>query len=544
MNRATENPVKAKRREHFQRYLAYYGVALDPFSDYQNVGLFFPGGGRRKLVDELMHFSRYGSAPILLLGGVGSGKSTVLREFAQQLPADSQVVVIEAQLLLSQEQLIAEVLSQLQVQRAASENEPPLEKLRSWLADQTLRRRLAVICFDDAHNLTKDFLDQVIVLQQQFPDTCKLVFCGEFELREYVAEACDRHSLLVNVLEVPALSDEALAGYASYRLDSVGFGGRFPFSDMQLKAAALRSQGSVARLNDQLREMLLAGVDGGKYIQRPFPVAHSIAAGALLLVLVLIWQSDVPEMSDDSVELAPIVLESMEDQDDIEAFVRLDVDSEGLPVTQSQRPVGQGDPESAILSALQENVAPDSAKANNEATPLPANIAIAANTTIAAQVATQGDSIEEDVGDQLILQNAGKLDESGDVPGATGALAGGNTGLAAETDAGLSRTDLVYRRLLSWPQGSYALQVFGTHDETRASELVKQYFGEADLLYYETRHNGRAWYAVISGPYTGREAAQKSIESLPEKLQRLRPWPRNVASIKSDVRRYATIVGE
>lgn len=104
------------------------------------------------------------------------------------------------------------------------------------------------------------------------------------------------------------------------------------------------------------------------------------------------------------------------------------------------------------------------------------------------------------------------------------------------------KTHSAHKRLMAWPQVGYALQIFGTHNAKRAKQLVEQYFGEADLLFYETRHNGRAWYVVVNGPYTGRESAKLSIEQLPEGLQRLRPWPRNIASIQADIRRFGAAV--
>ncbi|NNC55257.1 MAG: hypothetical protein HKO07_06020, partial [Pseudomonadales bacterium] len=101
----------------------------------------------------------------------------------------------------------------------------------------------------------------------------------------------------------------------------------------------------------------------------------------------------------------------------------------------------------------------------------------------------------------------------------------------------------VFKRLQAWPDEGYALQVFGTHNEARATRLVEQYFGEADLLFYETRHNGKPWFVVINGPYSGRQSARESISGLPESLRRLRPWPRNVASIKGDILRFGELLG-
>ena len=47
---------------------------------------------------------------------------------------------------------------------------------------------------------------------------------------------------------------------------------------------------------------------------------------------------------------------------------------------------------------------------------------------------------------------------------------------------------------------------------------------------------------MISGPYTGRDEAKKAIQDLVPELQRLRPWPRNIASIQSDIQRFSAVI--
>ena len=96
--------------------------------------------------------------------------------------------------------------------------------------------------------------------------------------------------------------------------------------------------------------------------------------------------------------------------------------------------------------------------------------------------------------------------------------------------------------IADWPDTGYALQIFGTHNPKRAQQLVEQYAKQLSLFVYETRYSGKAWFVVVSGPYIGRDEAKQAIQDLAPGLQRLRPWPRNIASIQSDIQRFSAVI--
>jgi len=97
-------------------------------------------------------------------------------------------------------------------------------------------------------------------------------------------------------------------------------------------------------------------------------------------------------------------------------------------------------------------------------------------------------------------------------------------------------------QILSWNSTQYVLQIFGTHDFRKAKELLKDFEEQVELIIYETRYNGKPWFVVINGPYSDRDIARSSVKNFPEKVRKLRPWPRNVASIQADVERYDSLV--
>lgn len=97
-------------------------------------------------------------------------------------------------------------------------------------------------------------------------------------------------------------------------------------------------------------------------------------------------------------------------------------------------------------------------------------------------------------------------------------------------------------KILSWNSTQYSLQIFGTHDFKKAKTLLKDFEEQVELLIYETRYNGKPWFVVINGPYSDRDISRSSVKNLPEKVRKLRPWPRNVASIQADIERYDSLV--
>jgi DamX protein len=505
-----------RRQQQFHDYLAFYQFERDPFYDAGSIGLFYSGAERKKTVDDLLHFSRYGSAPLLLTGGLGAGKSAVLLEFARNVEPDVSVAIIAAQLMLSYNQILSDILAQLRVTNIPSDTDY-FSVLTQWVVSEKQRERQVVIGFDDAHNLSAEFIAPFVELHLQYPETLKIVFAGESETAELLQAEFDAHDLLLNSIELPALSTEQIAEYVQYRLASVGYTGEFPLSEMQIKAVSLRSRGSLQYLNDQIREMLMAAVDGSVRSQKKFPVFHTIAALLLVLLVLWLWQRGEPTTT-----LAIDQPISLENIDPVTGNIV-------EPVAREQAKLDAAEQQSTVNSSEKAEPAA-SERVTSSLAELPASVVIgAAADQQAVESATQP-SIDKDVAQNIAVDEKARSE----VP---------STSETAELlpEKQVAAPDPVHQRLLGWPQLGYALQIFGTHNPQRARSLVEKYVGSVELIFYETRHNGKPWFVVVSGPYSGREGAQAAVETLPESLQRLRPWPRNIASIKSDIKRYAAI---
>ncbi|MGB5324759.1 MAG: AAA family ATPase [Pseudomonadales bacterium] len=580
--------MQGKRAERASRLVEYYRLERDPFSGEGMSGLFFTGGDRKNIVEALLHFSRFGSAPQFLCGPVGGGKSTVLREFARRAGKDIDVAVITIDVLASRELVLQQILQAFTIVEYGQAD--ATGSLYAWLRAHASRNRQAILCIDDVQHLEAGLLRELLALVAEPGLSFRIVFAGEPDARPRLESAVEAQGMLCNSLELSELNPQQVGEYTQYLLESAGYRGELPLNTMQMQAAAARSRGSIAQLNELLRDLLVAGADGSAAAARwsGYPLANLAVAVLLALVTVYFgWRSlETPA----PVVERPIALAKV----DAKSKPVLDDEHDVLANSTAERAGEEKDAKVEIAASVRG----DAAKSNDR----PARNSEAGMEETVSRSDSEGSGSESDAGDPARLTDVvpaaaaiakqgasprgkSESERAPEVP-AAGELAVGsdavriaqrradeqvpasprNTGeplpasvaLArerAEQPASLSaaapvdtaardgQLEKVFRRLQAWPDEGYALQVFGTHNEARAKNLVEQYFGEADLLFYATRHNGKPWFVVINGPYSGRQAARESIDALPESLRRLRPWPRNIASIKSDILRFDELLG-
>lgn len=529
--------------------LSYYQLERDPFSDQGMSGLFFAGGDRKNTVEALLHFSRYGSAPMFLSAPSGFGKTTLLHEFAQRVEQDIDVSVVGIEMLLTSAHLTEKIVQGFGLNPSADRSS--LEILKEWLFEQCRRNRQAVLCLDDAQHLGSDLILQLLALAGDTSLALKLVFSGEPGSRMMLEDAVARHGMLFNTLELIEFNQSQVKDYVQYRMGAVGYRGECPLTPMQLQAAALRSRGSIAQLHDMVRDFLIAGIDGDPTRRRSgFPVSNLIIAGLVAAVTTYFgWRSlDVTSPT----ASRPIALEKAPAVDGITTGQLaggndLAVASEQGAKLVVKTPLLTATDAGSASSALDNSVTKVSisaAQVVDSVERVPASIAIAREALgadVEVNVRDDGDTDTEGegivspvtvVGGAMLDLDVQKAPIEALPPDKDRSVFGGKRSKRSE----MARQ--VNLRLQAWSNEGYALQIFGTHNEQRAKKLVEEYFGEADLLFYETRHNGKPWFVVINGPYSGRQTAQESIPTLPESLRRLRPWPRNIASIKGDISRY------
>lgn len=519
---------------------------MDGFEDFSEIidlpgedGLFFPAAGRQKAVESLRHFAEYGSMLLFLRGAAGSGRTTVLDRFALTVDSDTQVVGasasdgdIIASLAQKVDQLsfefdqLAEKLATVDVhsegglegegsERAPSNSEEndwvlsPRLALTNYLRRTSARGRRLIAVLDDCQAMNDEDLTILVELAEQFEGVFKLVFSGDDALADRVGDYSEREAILINFIDLPEFTLEDAEAYVDYRLQAAGYAEFNPFRREQIANALQRSEGSIPKFHQLLSDIPIKPTAPIKTPLIPLP--HLLASLLLLaLIGVLLFLDDDTSIED---EPTPIVLQKLEPKLE---------EASPQPAEAANTEIEAEAPPAEEISDTERSVIVD---AEPEKT--------AAAVIVAARQADPQENNDVDV----VLDSAdAAIDEQGAKESLPEALPADV--LPSTSDSSGVAPSSTHKRLLAWPETGYALQVFGTHNQARAEELVANYFGQADLLFYETRHNGKAWFVVITGPYSGSQAARRGIADLPDGLRGLRPWPRNIASIHRDIRRY------
>ncbi len=541
------NERSIKSREQFSQYLANYRFERDPFADVGTSGLFFSGGGRRQAVESLQHYLRYGTAPVFLTGHIGSGKSTVLKAFISELESDVDLSNVQAVLMMTPGQFFAAVAEGFainQTARGAMDLASISQHLLDFIAGNAANERQSLICIDNVQDLTTEVISAIFDLLAASRGELQILFAGEKQAASLLEVAAERVGMLLNQIELPVFDQQTVHDYVRYRLDSVGYSGEYPLSEMQLQALSYRSQGSLSQLHHVARSMLVAGMDSAKPERSPFPLPHLLALIFLSIIITVSWRHE------DNVQPAgepePIVLEGLVNRgvDSGSTGISLvEGDADTAALVNDDSATGDN-PDSAAktraeikaaLNSLAQNPSSDAA-AVNTLDPVNAKESLADMPATVVLAGSQQDVAVVNGSANTSVDNHAAIDQ------ASGAQATASSENSASSSQSVIKVESAHKRLMAWSELGYALQIFGTHNAKRAKQLVDEYFGSADLLFYETRHNGKPWFVVVNGPYSGRQAARLSIEQLPESLQRLRPWPRNIASIQADIRRYGAAI--
>ncbi|MDH5572101.1 MAG: SPOR domain-containing protein [Gammaproteobacteria bacterium] len=81
----------------------------------------------------------------------------------------------------------------------------------------------------------------------------------------------------------------------------------------------------------------------------------------------------------------------------------------------------------------------------------------------------------------------------------------------------------------------FTLQLMNGQNEKGIRDFIIQHNLKGKAVYYRSQREGQTYYIVLYGNYADRDAARKSIDSLPPALQRIKPWARSFSSIHAEL---------
>lgn len=258
MNKVVETSTDDSSNVGF--YMDFFGFRERPFTLVPDPDFLFWSAQHRRAY-SVLEFGILSRAPITLVtGGVGCGKTTLLRELLRQFGSKVTVGLI-SNAQGGRGELIQWVLNSLGVAFDPEEGYVRLfQQLQDYLIEEYAAGRRVVLIFDEAQNLSPESLEELRMLtniNSGKDEVIQLVLVGQPELREMVLDPSLRQlaQRIAASFHLLPLDEKAVVELIGYRLRAAGGSGE----EVTVPAARMiyRVTHGVPRLVNQLCDMAL-----------------------------------------------------------------------------------------------------------------------------------------------------------------------------------------------------------------------------------------------------------------------------------------------
>ena len=516
-----------------EAFLGHYQFTHDPFAARVPGFKFFPAQ-RKPVLGQLHHLARYSQLLLVVSGPEGSGKTLLRQALAASTKKEAvHCVVISAQNGGDARTVLAQV-----AKGVGADSQTPAAIL-AQAAEVRLAGQEVYILVDDAEALATPALEALLELAGGGERERLHVFLfGEAEVvmrLEDIAQGEERY----HAIELLPYSESEAEEYLAQRLEGAGQGLEI-FTDEQLATIHQRSGGWPGRLNEEARDVLVAGMTarrkkaaapakGARNPLAALPRKHLVVRAVGAAALSLKGGKSEPPAAGTAGQDLPMGGQNTASagKDAQGAPIQFDGSSKPLPLPL----VGESQPviREPLAEAAGGRQAGTAAGNDMGAGGVPPTV------TTDAPPSSDEDELPSRTPARTPAPSAPAVAAPAPrhpAPAPTPAPAPAKPApAAAPAHAGGAASGWYGSQAGS----KYALQVLGTSTEKAALDFIAAQADSGNFRYFKKSYQGKALYVVTYGNFANRAAAEAAVKQLPAKVQASKPWPRTFASIQQDI---------
>lgn len=268
-------------------YAEHFGLEREPFSNAPDARFYFNSEQHRQSLQRLMYAVDSNKGLAVLIGGIGTGKTTLARRMLDCLPEDryesSLLVMVHSG--ITPEWILTRIAMQFGVEEPASDKLSLLKQLYDRLLQIEESGRRAVVLIDEAQMLqTRDLMEEfrgLLNLEIPSKKLLNIVFFGLPEVEDCLRLDEPLAQRVAVKYQLHSFTVETTTSYINHRLKVAG-ADRGIFSDDAIPAIH-RFTGGVPRLINTICDNCLFESFMRKMDLVDVSVVHSVAGDFGLL---------------------------------------------------------------------------------------------------------------------------------------------------------------------------------------------------------------------------------------------------------------------
>ncbi|MBF0190377.1 MAG: AAA family ATPase [Magnetococcales bacterium] len=255
-------------------YLDHFGFHAPPFAITPDTELFFSGGERGAILEQLLQAIAAGEGFIKVVGEVGSGKTMLCRLMCRKLPTAARVALL-LNPGIPPEELIGALLREFRLPPMTEEGQAARHQaLLEFLVTRQRQGERAVIVVEEAQSLPPATLEALRLISNLETEQVKLVsivLFGQPALDRMLHSGIGRQILerITTHLTLPRLSLDDTEQYLHNRLHTTGYRGPPLFSPGAVRRIHQSARGAIRQINLLAEKSLVQASRQG---------AHSVAS--------------------------------------------------------------------------------------------------------------------------------------------------------------------------------------------------------------------------------------------------------------------------
>ena len=268
-------------------YLEHYGLDREPFSNAPDARFYYNSDLHSQALLRLMYAVDSNKGLAVLVGGVGTGKTTLARRMLDNLPEDryesSLLVMVHSG--ITPEWILTRIALQLGVDEPAGDRLKLLKQLYTRLLEIEDEGRRAVVLIDEAQMLqSRELMEEfrgLLNLEIPGKKLLNIVFFGLTELEDCLALDEPLAQRVAVKYHLKSMTVETTTSYIKHRLQIAG--AREVLYDAEVIPLIHRYAGGVPRLINTISDNCLFEAYLRKMHKVDSRIAHSVAGDLGLL---------------------------------------------------------------------------------------------------------------------------------------------------------------------------------------------------------------------------------------------------------------------